>query len=197
VNSFRDEEYWNKAANEFATYYREEKDALRRAIDKIFRKSMKERYDLTLRECRNVNGKNILDIGGNFEPLASELRRKGAQITNIKLQPSKIELDGRKLFLEADFSQDFDLTLALGLFDYVEDSAPYLEKMRRITEEKCIMSFPSYAAFQMPLRMIWMRSRKYPVYFYTKSRVKKLVATAFSRYRVKNISAGYHCVAHP
>ena len=178
-------------------HYKQEKDVLRRAINAVFQKNVTERTKLTLLECKNVEGKSILNIGSSLGPLASELSRKGAHITSIKLSTSKIELNARKLFLEPEFKQNFNLTLALGLFDYIEDPVLYLKKMRILTEEKCVMSFPSYATFQMPLRIIWMRSRKYPIYFYTKSTIKKLVAAAFSRCRIKNISAGYHCVAHP
>jgi len=189
------DESWEGVAKELDAFYKKEKDALWRAIDKVFRSNVTERIDLTLLECKSVNGKSILDIGCGLGLLAAELKRKGALITSLKLSIANIDMTIRDEFIYNDIEEDFDISLALGVFDYIKDPSPFLRKMHSVTREKCIMSFASAFAFQVPLRIIWLRSKKCPVYFYTKEGIKRLVSPIFSRYKIKNISAGYHCVA--
>jgi cyclopropane fatty-acyl-phospholipid synthase-like methyltransferase len=202
-------EHWDQTALELETYYKEEKDALRRAIDKVFRKAMSERVDLTLQECRNINGKKILDIGCGTGRMAIQLAKEDAYIVGVDSSDNKIDkanaiaakegLQDKCLFIRDDFAkhvfkEKFDISVALGFFDYVKDPEFHIKKMRAITKEKCIMSFSAKFAFQVPLRMIWVHSRSSPVYFYTKKELKRLFSPHFSHYIIKNISAGYHCV---
>ncbi len=204
------EEYWQGVAEEFDTFYREEKAALRRLIDKIFRKNMTERLIYTLQECKSVNGKRILDIGCGSGRLTIELAKRGAQVVGIDFSSNMLDLAKalarrhkvadncsfiQENFLDHTFRNDFDVTIALGFFDYTEDATPYLKKMGDLTSEKCIMSFPSKFAFQVPLRMIWLKSRKLPVYFYTKTQIRHLLAPHFPRVKIKKISAGFFSVA--
>ena len=73
----------DEVAQEFDLYYRGERDALRRAIDKIFRKAMTERIDLTLEECKNISGKKVLDVGCGTGRMAVQLAKQGAQLVGI------------------------------------------------------------------------------------------------------------------
>ncbi len=203
-------EYWDNVAQEFDTFYRKEKRALRRVVDKIFRKNMAERFSLTLKECKNVDGKKILDVGCGSGRMTIELARRGAHVAGIDLSENMLKMAmaiAQKLdvekncefisddFLSHIFTKNFDILIALGFFDYTKDPVPYLAKMKSLTREKCIFSFPSKFAFQVPLRMIWLKARKFPVYFYTKKELKRLFTPIFPRFRIKNISAGYLCVA--
>lgn len=203
-------DYWDSVAEDFDTYYQGEKDALRRAIDKIFRKGMTERFTLTLDECKNVKGKRILDIGCGSGRVAVELARRGAYVTGIDLSMNmigmaksmaeKYDVADRCTFIADDFAghmfgEKFDISIALGFFDYTKDASRYLRKMRSLTTEKCVMSFPSKFAFQVPLRLLWLKSRNCPVYFYTKNEIKRLLSALFPRFKIKNISALYFSVA--
>lgn len=201
--------YWEKVASEFDEYYQQEKCISRRVLDKFFRKGMKERVDLTLLECKNVSGKKILDIGCGSGRIAIELAKRGAEVVGIDF--SKNMLDMATLmaqkqglaknckfilanFISHFFSENFDMSLALGFFDYTKDPMPYLKKMRSITREECIMTFPKKFAFQVPIRMVWLKSRKCPVYFYTRNQLERYFSKEFSRFKIKNISAQYFCV---
>lgn len=202
--------YWDNIAQEFDTFYRKEKDALRRVVDKVLRKNMAERFALTLRECRNVDGKKILDVGCGSGRVAIQLARRGANATGIdfsenmlqmaNVMAEKLEVKNNCQFIHDDFLnhvfiEKFDISIALGFFDYTKDPAQYLRKMSLLTREKCLFSFPSKFAFQVPLRMIWLKARNCPVYFYTKKQIKRLFTPIFPRFKIKSISAGYFCVA--
>lgn len=205
-----EKEYWDQVAQEFDTFYREEKAALGRAIDKIFRKAIAERSNLTLQECKSINGKKVIDIGCGTGRLAIQLAKRGAYVVGIdpsqnsldmaSLMAEKEQLQKSCMFIQGDFekhifNEKFDISLALGFFDHAKDPALSIKKIRSVTTQKCIMSFPAKFAFQVPLRMIWLRSRNIPVYFYTKKKLKRLFEQHFTRYKFKNISAGYFCVA--
>ena len=186
-----EKEYWDKVAYEFDAFYNEGKGVFKRAIDKVFGKGMAERFKLTLEECKNVNGKKILDIGCGSGRLSIELAKRGARVVGIDFSQNMLNmatsmakqqrLEDRCTFILDDFvnhafNEHFDISTALGFFDYIQDPSIYLRKMRSLTTEKCIMSFPSKFAFQAPIGMIWLRSRNCSVYFFTKKELKRLFA---------------------
>jgi len=203
--------YWDHQANEFDTFYREEKRVLRKLVDRIFRKGMKERFHLTLMECNDVSGKTILDVGCGPGRITTELAKRGAYMIGIDLSQNMVNLANnlaKKLrlndkckfvcddFLRHVFDKKFDVLIALGLFDYTPNPAPYLAKIKSLTMEKCIMSFPCKFSLQTPLRMAWLRRRKCSVFFYTKGKVRNLLSQYFSDFRISSISADYFCVAN-
>lgn len=202
-------ESWNEVAQELETNYREEKDALRRALDKVFRNAVTEKQYLTLQECKNVSGKRILDIGCGAGSMVTQLAKRGANVVGIDSSGSMIrkahmiaekeDLRDKCTFVQDDFAkhlfnEKFDISIALGFFDHARDPELYMKKMRSVTREKCVISFSARFAFQVPLRMIWVHSRGSPIYFYTKKELKRLFSPNFSHYKIKNLSAGYHCV---
>ena len=205
-----EKEYWDEVAQEFDSFYHEEKAALKRAIDKIFRKAMTARFQLTLEECKNVEGKKILDVGCGSGRMAVDLAKRGAKVTGIDFSKKMIDMakamaekegvSSNCKFIQDDFAtykfkEKFDISIAMGFFDYTKDAVPLVQKLRALTKEKSLTSFPAKFAFQVPLRMIWLRSRNCPVYFYTKNELKRLFAPHFSHYKIKNISAVYFCVS--
>lgn len=203
------EYHWENIAREFNFVYRKEKEALRRAFNKLFSRNMAERARLTLEECKDAKGKKILDIGGGLGHIRTELEKRGALIVGIGLfndllmeggTRRKLEFEKNLALLHGDFMshlfrENFDISVALGVFDYIGNPVPYLKKMQSVTVDKCIISFPSKFAFPVPPRMIWCRSRKFPSHLYTKREIKRILSPAFPRFRIKNICAGYHCVA--
>lgn len=210
MNGLEEQNNIDNLAQEFDIVYREEKAILQRAVDKIFRKGIKEGYALALQECKNVKGKRILDIGCGAGLVSTALAKNGAYVVGITSSRSITE--NAKLTLEDEdvqdrftlvhdefekhvFDEKFHISLALEIFDFTKDAAFYIAKMKSLTTEKCIMSFPSKFAFQAPLRMIWLRSRNIPLYFYTKDELKRLFSHHFAHYKIKNISARYFCVA--
>jgi len=210
MSGLKEQNHLANMAQEFDILYKEEKAVLRRAIDKVFRKGIKEGYFLTLQECKNVNGKKILDVGCGAGWVSAALAKKGAYVVGVesprvmtekaKLILEKEDLQDRFTLVHDDFEkhvfdEKFHISLALEIFDFTKDAAFYIRKMKSLTTEKCIMSFPSKFAFQVPLRMIWLRSRNLPLYFYTKEELKRLFSQHFAHYKIKNVSARYFCVA--
>lgn len=208
----QEKEQWEQIAQELSAHYTKEKDALRRAIDKVFRKAMTERVNLTLQECRNIKGKRILDVSCGRGSLAIQLAKRGATVVGLDSSQDAVNkantvakeenLGDQCVFIRDNFSRQvfdkkFDICIALGFFDYARDPEFSLKKMKALTKEKCIMSFSAKFAFQVPLRLIWLRSKNLPIYLYTKKELKRLFSRCFSRFKIKNISAGFYCVGSP
>jgi len=199
---------WGEVTQQFNTMYHEEKRVLRRLIRKVLSKGINEGIDLTLKECKNVKGKRILDIGFSLRNVAAELTMRGAEITvldptvnkphhlhTVDETPKRQYVIEYSDLLDPGFDENFDIAIALSFFDHVIYPIPYLRKLKLITREKCIMSFSSRFTLQAPVKVLWMTTRNLPLHLYTKAEVKRLLSPIFPRLRVKNISAGYHCVA--
>jgi len=182
-------EYFNEIAREFDDIYDKKGNLKTRIINKIFRKSLYQRVPLTVKECMPLKDKSILDIGCGSGRISFLLSKEGAEVTGIDYSEKMIELAKERLekevnlnidFFQSDFMKDFsenkkyDVSLAIGVFDYVQDPLPILSKMRRITKNKFVSSFPAKFNFFAPLRKVWLSSRNCPVYFYTEQKIKQI-----------------------
>lgn len=208
--------YFEDTAKEFDEIYDNQGDILKRLINKIFRKGMRERLILALQEYIGDN-KTILDIGCGSGRISLLLAEKGAKVTGIDYSLPMIELAKEHLkkyeaskntklnveFICCDFMEDFDsdalfdITLALGVFDYIEYPMSFLEKMRNLTREKMVASYPAKFAFQMPIRKVWLYTKSCPVYFYTKRQLAAIYRSiGVTNYEIVKISAGYFVKAY-
>lgn len=208
--------YFEDTAKDFDEIYDNQGDALKRLINRIFRRGMRERLILALQECTGDN-KTILDIGCGSGRISLLLAEKGAKVTGIDYSLPMIELAKEHLkkyeasknikldveFICCDFLEDFDsdtlfdITLALGVFDYIKYPMSFLEKIRNLTREKMIASYPAKFAFQMPIRKVWLHTKNCPVYFYTERQLASTYRSiGVTNYEIVKISAGYFVKAY-
>ena len=189
---------------------------LKKILNKFFRKGMIERFKLVLKEC-NFN-KKILDIGCGSGHMSLNLAEKGSDITGIDYSKHMLHLakDYLRIYKEkrkkntelkikyiyCDFMENynvkeqFDITLALGLFDYIKNPLPFLKKMKGLTKEKMIISYPSKYSIQVPIRKLWLLTKKCPVYFYTKKKILSMFHSIYIKdFKIMKIPAGFFVVA--
>ena len=194
-------EYFSRAANDFDAIY-EGKGSFRQWVDRHFRRDMYERYRLTFETCGNVSGKTILDIGCGSGRYSIEFAKRGASkvvgldlaSNMVKLADQYAEKDGLKDrcrfiggdFLEINLNRNFDIALAIGVFDYISRPQPFLEKMRSMAKEWLIMSFPSKSPLRTPIRKARYWWKRCPVYFYDRRVIETLVA-GLGRYQILKI----------
>jgi ubiquinone/menaquinone biosynthesis C-methylase UbiE len=193
-------DHFDKTADEFDSIYDNKGTALTRMVNKFFRKALYERVSITIEECRPLQGKSVLDIGCGSGRVSFLLAREGAsRVTGIDYAPSMIELAkkyqkqlnliGNVEFICSDFMSDFsedkkyDISIALGVFDYIENPMPFLKKIKRITRTKVIAYYPAKFAFQSPIRKLWLNRRNCPVFFYANRELKKI----YSHIGIENI----------
>jgi len=185
LNNNRVKNYFSDIATEFDNHYDNSGSAISRMLDKLLRKGMYERAAETMAQCGNVTDKEILDIGCGSGRQALELARKGAEVTGVDFSAEMIELARnyrrqRQIttarFLCRDFMTyapypSFDITIALGVTDYVANPMLLLKKMLSMTTEQMFVSFPAkFSPLALP-RKIWLTMRNCPVHFYSRKRL--------------------------
>jgi len=212
-------QYFEVGAKDFDDIYNwmsgTQDKSLKKLINKFFRKGMVERFKLALEECES--NKTVLDVGCGSGRISIALAELGAHITGIDYSLPMIELakeylqkyekeNNKKLnikYIHSDFinnyysGEKFDVSLALGVTDYLRDPIPLLLKMKDLTKEKLIVSYPAKFTFQIPLRKIWLWTKKCPVYFYTKKRIKAIYNSInLTHYEIIDVAAGYFVKAY-
>ncbi len=189
--------HFNRTSNEFDAIYTGEKGLFSQWLDKIFRWDMYERFNLTIKECGDVRGKRILDIGCGSGRYTISLARMGAnEVVGIDFAESMLKIANDLVkkegcadrcqfisgdFIQHEFDKAFDISLAIGVFDYIEKPMPFLARMQQLTLEKVIMTFPSKRTFRRPIRKIRLAIKGCPVYFFSQREIEDML-----------VSCGYH-----
>ena len=188
--------HFNRTSKEFDAIHTGEKNLFSRWLDRVFRWDMYERFNLTIKECGDVKGKRIFDIGCGPGRYTVHLAKMGAEVTGIDFAENMLDM-ARNLakregcadrckfvygdFIQHRFDKAFDISFAIGFFDYIEKPMPFLAKMRQITLEKVIMSFPNKHTFRRPIRKIRLAIKRCPVYFFSRREIEDML-----------VSCGYH-----
>jgi len=175
---------------------------------------MYERYEFTIKNCEPIANRRFLDVGCGNALYSLELARRGAQkVVGIDIAEVMIGLckqasiaqglNDRCTFIQTDllaYNPDtrFDVSFGIGLFDYIREPLPVLRKMREVSDDKVIMSFPRLWTWRAPLRKVRLSIKGCDVVFYTASRINKLMTEAgFSRHTITKVGKLYCVVARP
>lgn len=209
-------QYFIDNAREFDDIYDNEGTLVKKVANGLFRRGMHQRFFMTVQFCMSMKekqeAKNVLDIGCGAGRFAFPLEKAGLSFfgmdyssemiamanyyleryrKKINRRP-RIKFDVSDFMVDFDTSKKYDITLAIGVFDYVESPTPFIKKMANVTNKFMVLSFPKKMTPQMPIRKIWLMLKNCPVYFYTKREVETILKKAgINRYTIKSISAGY------
>ncbi len=205
-------EHFHATAAEFDAIYSGDKGRLARWLDRRLRWDMYERFRRTVAEC-SAPGLRVLDVGCGSGRFSVAVARAGAaEVVGLDFAESMLSLARRLAeregvadrcrFLNADFmehrfAEAFDITLAIGLFDYVADCLPFLRKMRRLSRQKVVTAFPRRWTWRAPVRKVRLALRGCPVYFFTRRQVEHLMTQAgFERFTVDRLGKLFFVVGH-
>lgn len=193
--------YFDRTVDDFDAIYGG-KGLLGQWIDRHFRRDMYERYRLTFETCGDVNGKTVLDIGCGGGRYSIEFAKRGAaQVVGLDFAPNMVTLAQQHAeehgvkdrcqfvvgdFMQMKFEQRFDTCIAIGVFDYVAQPRPFLEKMRSLANKWLIMSFSSKSLIRTPIRKVRYWFKRCPVYFYDRASIESLV-NGLGAYRIIKI----------
>jgi 2-polyprenyl-3-methyl-5-hydroxy-6-metoxy-1,4-benzoquinol methylase len=197
-------EFWNREITVFDSIYSHQKSGFAAFLDRVFRKDMYQRYEYTLLNAEPIAGRTFLDIGCGTGRYSLEFaRRKCKKVVGIDIAEAMIRecrdtaakenLGANAEFVKTDLlnftpQESFDVSIGIGLFDYIKEPLAVMEKMRQCTAEKSIMSFPRLFTWRAPVRKIRLGLKKCDVYFYSKSKVDRLLRSAgFSRFSIEKV----------
>jgi len=205
-------QYFDAVPKQWDAFYSHE-NRLRFVINRLLRKGLYERYRLTFEHCGDLAGLSVLDIGCGTGRYSIECAKRGAaRVVGIDFAPSMVEFSrdvARRMnvedkcrfvcddFLAHRFDESFDVVLALGFFDYVEEAGPVFEKVAQLRPRKFAASFPKFTpiwALQRKIRYHWIR--RCPVYYYSAEQLKRLYSEAgFEHHEVLPCQRGYFGIA--
>src|SRR5256885_2166807 len=172
--------HFDVTAEAFDSIYTGHKSALRRWLDRTLRKDMFERFELTLREIRRMEAARVLDVGCGSGLFSIAMAREGVQtVVGVDFSKPMIDLAVQRAaaagvsskcefivgdFLQMGFSERFDGSIAIGVFDYLAEPGVFLKRLREVTTRKIIATFPCKWTYRAPIRKIRLGILKCPVY---------------------------------
>jgi 2-polyprenyl-3-methyl-5-hydroxy-6-metoxy-1,4-benzoquinol methylase len=186
---------FERDAQSFDAIYRVERSWFSRRFNRIFRKAIFERYEITFAEAGDVRGKAVLDVGCGSGVYAADFARRGARrVVGVDFSANMLALAEheaaaqgvadrcefrREDFMASATDESFDISVAMGVFDYLPEPVPFLRKMASLTSARVIVSFPGHSVVRERLRTLRYRlSGKGSVFFYERADVERIAAEA-------------------
>ena len=136
-----------------------------------------------------------IESAGDADTLALPPRESDTAFSNRRVvallqlardAATRVGVEARTNFVTAEFlghdfgDHTFDVSIAMGVFDYLEEPEPFLAKMARLTRGKVIASFPRSSLVRAPMRRLRYRlTGRGDVFYYTASGVSALAARAW------------------
>jgi len=204
--------YFHQQAQRFDTIYEDNKSLWQKIVDRVFHQVVKDRFDLTFLKLGEIKGKTVLDVGCGSGRYALEFARRGAdKIVGIDFAQAMIDLANSYAndlpekgkcsflcgdFMNHDFKEQFDYSVAMGLFDYLTNPSDYLARIKGLTRGKIIASFPKRWTWRTPIRKTRLLLANCQVYFYSKRDIERLVkGNKISDYDIVNLSRDFILIA--
>jgi 2-polyprenyl-3-methyl-5-hydroxy-6-metoxy-1,4-benzoquinol methylase len=132
----------------------------------------------------------VLDVGCGSGRYEEAFMREGvSRIVAVDVSDKMIDLarantarpgaSNQPEFVCCDFAEfrpreSFDLVVAMGFFDYVDNPLAILSHMRVSVGHSVIASFPSISWYRTPIRRTRYFFKRCPVFFYTPGQIQAL-----------------------
>jgi SAM-dependent methyltransferase len=188
-------ERFERDAESFDAIYRLERSPFWRWVNTTLRKAVFERYTITFEQAGDVTGKKILDVGCGSGVYSVDFARRGAgRVVGVDFAGNMLRLARQEAeqhrvvdrceFIQADFldlylDEKFDISVAMGVFDYNPDQVTFLRKMVEVTTGKVIVAFPGHSLLREPARRLRYRlSGKGEIYLYSREDVERIATEA-------------------
>jgi SAM-dependent methyltransferase len=209
--SARVSKYFHEHAVDFDTIYAEErKGPLRKLRDRLSRGTVVGRLPFVMERAATWKPATVLDVGCGSGRFSVPLAKEGATVIGLDFAPDMIELakkmaadagvGDRCTFLTDDIlawdpPHKSEMTIGIGLLDYIADAERMVERLVAATDGHLIISFPKRYHALVPLRFVRLRAAGCPVYFYSKADVDRLGRLAGGSYEIVDFHRDHLLVA--
>ena len=206
-------EHFHADARRFDAIYDERKGPVTRLIDNWWRGVVRKRLEVNLERLEPLKGKSILDVGcGSGRFCIAYAQRGASRVVGIDFAAAMIDI-AKQIAQEAGVAdrcefiagafpdalgdEMYDASTANGFFDYIEQPVPIIARMRELTRQTMIMSFPKAIEWRVPVRRMRFWLKGTPLFLYRESQVKQILADAgVNNYEWINLDRDYLIVAH-
>jgi len=175
--------FWSGYAEQFDGVYHR-----RSLVDRLFRQAVPMRQAFALEILDGYSEPTVLDVGcGSGRQMTAAVEAGAACALGIDLSPAMISL-GENAAREAGLSDrvefrigdimdlpvtaTWDVVWALGVFDYIRDPFPLVQRMTELSRGHVAASFRRVWAARNPLRKLTYALRGCPIYFQTRGQVE-------------------------
>ena len=195
-------EHFRKQAFSFDALYDED-----HAVQRFLRPGLFNRRELALAVAREFDAPAVLDVGGGSGRIGEPILDAGAsRYVDVDLSDTMLDLARERLgrfgdkveliqgdFLTADLGAPFDIVLALGYFDYIEDAAAHIRRIGEVCSRAAVASFPRWTWTKGPIRKLrYEVINNCPIYDYTGDGVSALFKDAgFARVELHPGKSGF------
>jgi len=169
-------------------------NAATRAFDRMFRKPMYTRFKWTIERAAESDVSTVLDLGCGSGRYAVTMANSGKNVVGVDFSEKMLELArihasetgnaDKTEFHQADINvwmaetdQKFDLSIGMGLFDYLDRPDYTLGKMLEVSKE-AVISFPAPTFPRSQLRTLRYKKQDCPVYYFKEKDVHALAEKA-------------------
>jgi SAM-dependent methyltransferase len=195
-------EHFRAKAFSFDALYDEE-HALQRAV----RPGLFARRELAIDIVREYGNPSVLDVGGGSGRVGEFALDAGAsRYVDVDLSDTMLDLARDRLarfgekvelvqgdFLTAPIEGPFDVAIAVGYFDYIEDAGAHLRRIGGLTSGSVVASFPRWTWTKGPIRKIrYEVINNCPIFDYTESGLRSLLTEAgFTKQDIRHGKSGF------
>jgi len=188
----RTQTFFHQYANDFDAIYGNQNGMVDSVINKLFRKSMRLRYEKSIEGCNPIEGRSVLDIGCGPGHYSISLARAGAaRAVGLDFADGMLRLaadharqagvEDRCEFRNTDFlqytpSEPFDYVIVMGFMDYMSDPMVVIRKVLSLTRHRAFFSFPAAGGI-----LAWQRRMRYrkrcDLFLYRRDDIQRLFST--------------------
>jgi ubiquinone/menaquinone biosynthesis C-methylase UbiE len=200
-------DYFDERVGDYDAFY-DPSSPLLRAFNRVFRKAVYLRRDQALELATQYGCQTLLDVGcGTGQNAVYFVRHGVGHVYGVDISAKMIKLAqdlaaranvGAKCeFHHLDFMNmppgpKFDIAVACGVFDYVEDAHTFLSHMGKFATRVVYGSFPGWTLVRTPLRKIRYALRGCPTHFYRRRELIELFeSVAFGDVRILPVPSGH------
>jgi SAM-dependent methyltransferase len=173
----------------------------------MLRPGLFNRRELALEIARDYDAPSVLDVGGGSGRIGELILAEGAsRYVDIDLSDTMLELARERLerfgdkvelvqgdFLTTPLEGTFDVVLALGYFDYIEDAAAHTQRIGEVCSGSAVASFPRWSWTKGPVRKVrYEVINSCPIYDYEREGIRQLFDEAgFAKITIRQGRSGF------